>query len=102
MDIPGTIHAINNGYFSDPNAGRKFSASLPLGTYTAEFINQEGAQVWPQYVEETWNKPPDCYGFATVDSVTILKPPVNEEQCVDLIRNGGIVGSTTCPWISTL
>jgi hypothetical protein len=104
MDVPGTILTINAAYFSDAYAGRRFSASLPAGQYTAEFINQDGAQVWPQYVEETWQKPPDCTGSAAVDSITLLKPAVNEQQCSDLIRNGGIDSDivTTHPWISTL
>jgi hypothetical protein len=102
MDVPSSIYTINEAYFSDSSAGRKFSASLPAGTYTAEFINENGYQVWPQYVEETWQKPPDCAGFAQVDSVTLLKPPISEEQCVELVRNGGIHGNTTFPWISTL
>ena len=104
MDVPGTIYTIDNAYFKDSYAGRRFSASLPAGQYTAEFINQDGAHVWPQYVEETWNKPPDCTGFATIDSITLLKPAINEQQCADLIRTGGIGGdiSTTLPWISTM
>ena len=102
MDVPSTIYTHSEAYFSDPSAGRKFYASLPAGTYTAEFVNENGDQVWPQYVEETWQKPPDCAGFAQVDSVTVLKPPISEEQCVELVRNGGINGNTTFPWISTL
>lgn len=104
MDVPGTIYTINNAYFSDAYAGRRFSASLPAGTYTGEFINEQGAQVWPQYVEETWQKPPDCAGFAAVDSISILKPAISEQQCVDLIRNGGVDDNimTTQPWISTM
>jgi len=85
MDVPGTILTINDAYFSDAYAGRRFSAALPAGIYTGEFVNEQGAQVWPQYVEETWQKPPDCTGFAAVDSITLLKPPINERQCVDLI-----------------
>ena len=104
MDVPGTILTINKAYFSDANAGRVFGASLPSGTYTAEFIDQDGTLVWPQFVEEKWQKPPDCVGYATVDSVTLLKPAINEQQCVELVRNGGkdsnILG--TEPWIHTM
>jgi hypothetical protein len=104
MDIPGTIQTINKSFFSDANAGRTFSASLPSGTYTAEFINQDGALAWPQYVEEKWNKPPDCSGYATVDSVTLIKPAIAEQQCVELVRNGGKDDNilTTEPWIHTM
>ena len=104
MDVPGTILTINQAYVSDANAGRVFSASLPSGTYTAEFINQEGVLVWPQFVEEKWHKPPDCSGYATVDSVTILKPAINEQQCVELIRNGGKDSNilTTEFWLHTM
>lgn len=104
MDVPGTILTINKAFVSDANAGRVFSASLPSGTYTAEFIDQYGVQVWPQFVEEKWQKPPDCVGYATVDSVTILKPAINEQQCVELIRNGGKDSNilVTEPWIHTM
>lgn len=104
MDIPGTILTINKAYFSDANAGRVFSASLPSGTYTAEFIDQDGAIAWPHFVEEKWHKPPDCSGYATVDSVTLLKPAINEQQCSELIRNGGTDTNilSTEPWIHTM
>lgn len=115
MDIPGTIQVIDDAYFSDAYNGRRFSASLPEGSYTAEFIDENGTQVWPKYAEEYWAKEPDCSGFATglgrrlsvSHNVTLVKPEVNETDCTELILNGGQGDEngliiTTEPWITTL
>ena len=102
MLIPGTLYTINEHYFSDPYAGRRFSVSLPAGAFTAEFLDEDGALAWPTFVEEYWQKEPDCSGFATYGNVTILKPPAD---CTELIRNGGRDAAnfdTTEPWIHTL
>lgn len=84
--IPGKVRTINQHYFSDPYAGRRFSASLPAGDFTAEFVDSEGNLAWPQYVEEYWQKEPDCTGFATQDHVTLIEPTINEAFCAEIIR----------------
>ena len=118
MDIPGTIQVIDDSYFSDAYSSRKFSASLPEGSYTAEFIDENGTQVWPKYAEEYWSKEPDCSGFSTGlgsrrlsvspnVNVTLVKPEVDETYCTELILNGGqgdengLITSTE-PWITTM
>ena len=115
MDVPGTIRTINDEYFSDAYAGRHFSASLPEGKYTTEFIDEDGNQAWPVYLEEYWSKEPDCSGYATggrrllasgvkIQDVTTLKPEITEEQCIELLRNTPQDSpmNKTDPWIQTL
>lgn len=106
MHIPGIIKTRNAAYFSDAFASRKFSAALPAGNYTAQFIDEENNLVWPQYAEETWAKEPDCSGSVSLGSVTLIKPALEIGQCNDLIRNGGQGDngtlSTAEPWVHTL
>ena len=99
MLVPGVIQTIDEHYFSDPYASRRFSVSLPTGSYTAEFLDEFGVPSWPTYVEEFWLKEPDCTGFVSFDDIDILKPPTD---CDELIRNGGVEFNTTEPWIHTL
>jgi len=105
MLIPPTVlvqstAARSKHYFSDPSAGRRFSVSLPAGIFTAEFLDENGDPAWPTYVEEVWQKEPDCSGFATLGDITILKPNVD---CNELIRNGGQDAVlTTDPWLHTM
>lgn len=104
FDIPGTIEDRNDyRFFSDAYRTRVFSVSLPAGAFTAEFIDEEGNQVWPTFVEEVWENPPDCSGYATVGDMTLLKPEVDAIQCEQLIRNGGqdATLSSTEPWLHT-
>lgn len=119
MLVPGYLRVTNWGkrketdtftrgenYFSEANSLRRFSVSLPAGNYTAEFIDENGVQSWPTFVEEAWQKEPDCSGFASFEDVTILEPPVAVGYCDELIKNGGGTGasdfSTTAPWVHTL
>lgn len=103
MDVPGTIRWINEKWFSDAYAGRRFSVSLPSGSYEAEFLDENGQRAWPEYVEEYWAKEPDCAsGFASLGDVTLLKPDV-EPQCTELVLEGGPgTHTSTEPWIHTM
>ena len=95
--MPGHVHVTHEEYVSDAYAGRRFSAALPAGTYEAEFLDETGNLVWPQYAEESWLAEPDCTGFATPAMITLIKPDLvpgggrklQEEACHELIRNGG-------------
>ena len=103
MDIPGLIDAGNSIQFSDAWKYMKFSASLPAGTFTAQFIDEVGNQVWPTSVEELWENPLDCAGSVSQADVTILKPEVDGPSCDELVRNGGqdATLSTSDPWLHT-
>jgi uncharacterized protein (DUF1501 family)/uncharacterized protein (DUF1800 family) len=108
MEVPGTIRWLDdtNGpyWYSDPNAGRRFSASLPKGNYEAYFVDENGVHAWPTYAEEYWQKEPDCSGYATPGDVTLIKPEINAtEFCADLIRGMDQDSfNTTEPWIHTM
>ena len=88
MMVPGTLRTVNANWFSDPQSLRRFSVSLPAGSYTAEFLDENEVLSWPTFVEDHWNKEPDCAGFASFDDVTILKPA--DFDCDELVRNGGL------------
>ncbi len=101
MQIPGTIYAKNEGHAQDDDRGRTFSASIPSGTYTAKFIDEGGNHAWPQYVEETWQKTPECSGHAVKEDLTVLKPNITADDCLELVRNGQVDSTTTDPWFHT-
>ena len=84
--------------------GRRFSASLPAGSYRAEFVDGDGnTGVWPTYVEETWQKEPACSGFATKDMVELVRPEIQDSECDELVTNGGhdAMINTAEPWSHT-
>lgn len=104
VEIPG--NALDVGERGNTYAyegQRVFSASLPAGEYTAEFVDELGNLVWPTYAEEQWARPADCAGGVSVGSVTLIKPGIDTVTgCAELIRNGASVNRTeTKPWIHT-
>ena len=100
MEVPGTLRWINDNWVNDAYANRRFSASLPAGSYTVEFIDEFDNRVWPTYAEENWQKEPDCPGSASPGDVTLLEPSVG--SCDDLVRGQGEASlSTSDPWIHT-
>ena len=117
MEVPGTIQIRNEKFASDAYASRRFSASLPAGSYTAQFIDEDGNLAWPKYVEELWSKEPDCSGFATgvngrklqhtvvvnPSDVIVIPPNVTESNCTELIDNGLDADhiNYTVPWQHT-
>lgn len=106
MDVPSLVWELDDNYVADMYAGRTFQVSLPEGSYTAEFLNEGEERVWPTYVEETWQKTPECSGFAIETSITLLKPESfdPEVDCLELARDyrdvDGILNSTE-PWSVT-
>lgn len=98
--IPGVLKNINEHWFSDPYAARRFSAYLPSGDFTAEFIDEGGAVVWPVFVEERWEEAVECAGSAKPGDVTFVKPP---RDCGELVRNGQFTTlNSTEPYIHTM
>eukprot|EP00804_Cyclotella_cryptica_P009369 CCRYP_018076-RB/>CCRYP_018076-RB protein AED:0.03 eAED:0.03 QI:374/1/1/1/0.94/0.9/20/617/4181 len=88
--IPGKLQSGDYQFFSHAYRPRKFSVSLPSGTYTARFIDEEGNEVWPTYVEELWDSAPDCAMSASPLDITLLKPKIHvTSYCNEMIRNGG-------------
>jgi len=104
LSIPGKIQTGDYTFFSHAYRPRKFSASLPSGSYTAQFIDEEGNQVWPTYVEELWEAAPDCAMSASPLDIILSKPQIDlSSQCDELIRNGGQNKTLTTsePWVHT-
>ena len=104
VDIPGNARDYGerwNTYAYDGQ--RTFSASLPAGDYTAEFVDELGNSVWPTYVEEVWAKPADCDGGVTMDDVTLIQPSIDAAtECAEMIRNGDAADrSDVTPWMHT-
>jgi len=106
MVVPSLVYEVDANYVADMYAGRVFQVSLPQGSYTAEFLDENGIRAWPTYVEETWQKTPECSGFATETSITLLKPESfdPEVDCLELARDyrdvNGILLNTE-PWSKT-
>ena len=99
--IPGVLKNVNEHWFSDPYATRRFSAYLPSGEFTAEFIDAGGAVVWPVFVEERWEEAVECAGSAKPGDVTLLKPPLDCSG--ELVRNGQFATlDSTEPYIHTM
>jgi len=99
--IPGASRYINEHWISHPHATRRFSAYLPSGDFTAEFIDDSGAAVWPVFVEEVWEKAVECAGSAKPGDVTIVKPPLDCSG--ELVRNGQFTTlNSTEPYIHTM
>jgi hypothetical protein len=104
VDIPGHARTYNERFATYAYDGqRSFSASLPKGEYTAEFVDEFGNSVWPTYAEEQWAQPADCDGGVTIGDVTLIKPTIDATtECAEMIRNGESANRTdVTPWIHT-
>ena len=66
---------------------RYFSATLPKGSYVAEFLDTNGNVVWPTFVKEKYEDAL-CPTALEDGSVVVTVPPVREAECKHLIRNG--------------
>lgn len=102
--ISGKIKQEDYFRFSRAFNFRTFSASLPEGEYTAQFIDQNGNRVWPIYVEESWESTPDCPMSAGPLDIKLLDLRISDSSyCDEMIRNGGQddVLTTSEPWVHT-
>ncbi len=68
-------------YYENP---RRFSISLPEGSYHAEFLS-DLQQTWPRFVLSSWEGIPSCEGYASASNVSLVEPPA---ICDSLIVNG--------------
>lgn len=102
--IPGKIQQTGYYEFSRPFNFRTFSASLPEGEYTAQFVDQNGNSIWPTYVEESWEASPDCPMSAGPLDIELLDVRISDSSyCDEMIRNGGQENELTTsePWVHT-
>jgi hypothetical protein len=87
--IMGKIQAGDYNKLSKFDNLRKFAASLPEGTYTSKFINEDGTEIWPTFVLEMWEATPDCPMSAGPLDIKLSKPQISSSHCEEMIRNGG-------------
>jgi hypothetical protein len=101
--VPGKIEPGDYYKYSRALYSRKFAVSLPAGTYTAQFVDQDGNEVWPIYVDELWEASPDCAMSAGPLDIKLSKPYVDTPFCDEMIRNGGQddILTTSEPWVHT-
>lgn len=65
---------------------RKFHIALPQGSYKFEFVDVDEV-VWPGSAYEIWEGIPKCGGYANGTDVTLVEPPLSENECNELIKN---------------
>ena len=89
----------NNGDWAD--RFRIFNPALPTGTYSAEFIDVNGASVWPRGVNVTYEVDSCNGGGLQDDAVEFLVPTLDTSECNSLVLNGGAEDSNTDPgnWV---
>lgn len=98
MSITGKMQSGDYKFFSHAYRPRVFSVSLPSGSYTAQFIDEDGSALWPTFVEEVWEASPNCDGAAAPGEITVVKPEVDALLCEELIRK---TLTTSEPWSHT-
>ena len=81
MSITGKMQSGDYKFFSHAYRPRVFSVSLPSGSYTAQFIDEDGSALWPTFVEEVWEASPNCDGAAAPGEITVVKPEVDALLC---------------------
>ena len=67
---------------------RYFSATLPAGSFGAEFRHPNGTSMWPSFVLTDYEEVPPCEGYLEDGSVTLTAPEVTELDCHELVKNG--------------
>lgn len=73
-----------------------FAIALLNGAYTATFLDAEGKETWPTFVDTIYEDA-ICDEALVEGSVAINIPPLGEDDCYDLIRNGGAEASDSQP-----
>jgi len=73
---------------------RYFTATLPRGSYRAEFLDTSGKVVWPSFVIEKYEKAM-CSNALEEGAVEVVVPQVGDAECNSLIKNGNAEASIT-------
>ena len=81
-------------YNSRAERPRYFTATLPKGSYQAEFLDNFGKSTWPSFVVEKYEEVL-CPNALEDGSVTIVIPEASDSKCNNLIRNGDAEASST-------
>jgi hypothetical protein len=82
------------------NDNRYFPAYMPLGEYTAVFLNEYGQESFPSFAKKIVADE-TCPKVGTLN-ITLKQPPVPSSTCTELIRNGNIEMSSASPtyWLA--
>ena len=72
-----------------------FDAHLPVGEYSAVFVDDNGKHVWPNYAYG-FSKSPMCLKGGT-GSVELEVPDVTIDECRELVKNGMIDSDDATP-----
>jgi len=75
---------------------RYFSIALPKGSYTATFLDDSGAVVWPSFADEIYEEA-ICSDVLLEGSVALEVPPLETDDCANLILNGDAEASDSEP-----
>ena len=75
---------------------RYFGIALPNGPYTAAFLDGKGRETWPTFVDTIYEDA-ICDDALLEGSIVVHTPPLREDECYDLIRNGNAEESDSLP-----
>eukprot|EP00542_Grammatophora_oceanica_P020927 CAMPEP_0194026912 /NCGR_PEP_ID=MMETSP0009_2-20130614/1155_1 /TAXON_ID=210454 /ORGANISM="Grammatophora oceanica, Strain CCMP 410" /LENGTH=1694 /DNA_ID=CAMNT_0038665801 /DNA_START=100 /DNA_END=5184 /DNA_ORIENTATION=- len=74
---------------------RKFSVALPIGSYNAEVLDQNGNPTWPSFVTLNYEDI-QCSNSLAEGSITMNPPPATlDADCKQLVRNGDAEADST-------
>uniref|UniRef100_A0A7S4MJT6 CBM-cenC domain-containing protein n=1 Tax=Odontella aurita TaxID=265563 RepID=A0A7S4MJT6_9STRA len=90
----GTPNVYYNTFLYDM---RKFSAALPAGEYTAQFV-KDGQPYWPTHAYDRFERKPPCMGDGSV-TVTLERPDPTLEECTELVKNGDVELGNYTHWV---
>lgn len=87
-----------NGNNPNLNYPRSFFAHLPPGSYVATFVDDQGVESWPSFVQQNYEE--DL--CSSSPSLLVNPPVVASSQCDELIYNGDLDLSTEEPigWLN--
>lgn len=78
-----------------------YYAALPAGQYEAVFLDADGKEAWPTFVETTYHDA-SCQGGVEDGMIWLQKPPPTQNACSTLLRNGNAEadGTSHLDWVA--
>jgi len=68
---------------------RYFTATLPKGDYTLQFVDGQGNVGWPVFIEMQWEDNSTCPEAINDETITLNIPTPSEQECEQIIKNNG-------------
>ena len=78
---------------------RYFTATLPKGDYTLQFVDGNGEVGWPTFIEMQWEDNITCPTAINDDKISINIPTPTDEDCNQIIRNNGGEENSVNHWM---